>query len=227
MKKFPLIFSLIANSVICSIAYGETSSNLSLFKKQIPKECQDKTDNFEQNLACAQKYFLIGGEPINPMIIKDLIPWISDYGNQVLVISLLKSQKSNKYFCENLEVSPENYTISNFDKEGAFSYSLEGKTDNGIFVIHTVESGGGTGRFSNLLFVRIREHVGLGEIENEKLELTDKMIVIEKLGSIYLGDRVNVKITIDGNSVLLKTQQDIFPHEENTKKFTVHLAGQK
>lgn len=191
----------------------------------VPQQCQNKTLDFQQNLDCAQKYFVIDSQPINPMIIKDLVPWISDSGDQVVAISLLDSQKSNKYFCAHLTTEREGkyFSVKNTSEEGFFLYTLEGITNNGVFVLKTTESGGGSGVFSDLLFIRIKEDVGFGDLTKDKLTLNHKRILIEKLGAIPLGDRVSASITVQGNSVILKTEQAIPPHEQTTQKIMLEV----
>ncbi len=193
------------------------------YAKTLPKKCQSHTNNFEQNFQCVRDHFCIGGQPINPRIIEDLLPLPSDIGNQVLSISLLGSQDSNRYFCENLKIDPKGPTISNMKKDDFFSYTVIGKTDSGLFVILTSSRGEGTAVFYDLLLVRIRKGLSLGNIEKQKLSLDKKMIVIEKLGSYPLGDRSNPKVSIQGNTVMVKTGNYLPPYEEKELKFTVNV----
>ena len=208
-------------------AINET--NLTLNSKIFPKACQSQTADFDQTLECAQKYFVIRGKPINPMIIKDLGAWLSDGGDQVVEINLLDSQNSNRYYYDNSEIQKNKKyfsvkTVSNSQENNSFSYSIEGVTDNGFYILKTAEwGGGGTGIFYNLLFVRIRQGVGFGEAKNGRILLNHKRILIEKLGEIPLGDRVKSIITVQGNSILIEAEQAIPPYEKSTKKIMLSL----
>lgn len=200
----------------------------------VPSVCQSSSQDFEHIKDCIKKHFIISGKPINPMIIKDLNAWISDSGDQIVSINLLDSQDSNKYFhAKNYEVKKhgEYFTLSleipsedqKLSSAGSFSYVVEGVTDNGVFVLQTIENGGGTGYFQSLLFVRIREDMGFGKAQDDKLVLNQKRILIEKLGEMPLGDRVKVDVKVKGNTLVLNTEGR--NGEKSTKKISLSLEN--
>jgi hypothetical protein len=204
------------------------------FSKSFPAACRAETSDFDQTLTCAKKHFIIGGKAINPMIIKDLSTWISDGGDQVVAINLLQSQNTNRYFNYRdykIEKHGKYFSVKldlpleDQDSTAFFKYTVEGVTDNGVFVIKTVENGGGSGYFYNLLFVRIREDSGFGNIENEKLALNRKRILIEKLGEIPLGDRTSPDIKVEKNNVRIESKQHLPPYEKSTKTLTISLKS--
>ncbi|MBA3813716.1 MAG: hypothetical protein H0X26_04380 [Alphaproteobacteria bacterium] len=207
-----------------------------LFSKGLPNSCQSRTGDFDQNLNCVQKYFVIDGRPINPMIIKDLSTWISDGGDQVVSIDLLDSQNSNKYYCEgyNLKKQGNYYSVEveipseakDHVSREIFYYDVEGITNNGVYIIQTAWNGGGSGTFYNLLFVRIRKDMGFSNLDNNKFTLDRPRILIEKLGEYALGDRVPATmIKVEGNTVTIETQQHLPPYEKGTKKITISLEN--
>lgn len=210
-----------------SLEGASSEKNAILLSQSFPETCQTKVEDFKQTLKCAQQYFIIEGQPINPMIIKDLSTWISDGGDQVVAINLLDSQTSNKYFHNpsknrktgkyfSVEVPPSS------KEEHSFSYALEGVTDNGVFIIQTTEwGGGGTGVFPSLLFVRIRREMGFGGIKNGKLDLNHQRILIEKLGELPLGDRVRAIVKVQGNTVTIDSEQNLPPYKKSTQKITL------
>lgn len=208
-----------------------SEQKLILFSKNFPAQCQATTKDFDQTLECAQKYFVMNGRPINPMIIKDFGSWISDSGDQVVEINLLDSQTSNKYFCSHYEAQKQGkyFSVEVFPaskEEYSFRYHIEGMTSNGIFVLQTSQWGGGGTMVDNrLLFVRILKGVGFGDVENDKLSLNHKRILIEKLGEFPLGDRVYATVKIEGNTLFIETQNPRFPKENSTKKITLSLEN--
>lgn len=209
------------------LATSEKSSIL--LSQSFPEDCQTKVEDFNQTLKCAQQYFIMGGQPINPMIIKDLNTWISDGGDQIVTINLLDSQTSNKYFHNPSKIQKTGKYFSvevppSSKEEHFFKYALEGVTDNGVFVIQTIEwGGGGTGAFPTLLFIRIHKGMGFGEIKNGKIALNHKRILIEKLGELPLGNRVKTTVTVQGNTVNLDSEQFIPPYKKSTQKITLSM----
>lgn len=197
--------------LIASSAFAEP-----LKKDKLPPQCQQKSDGYETSLSCLKNHFVIDGERINPRIIQDLSAWISDRGTQVQSISLLESQKSNRYFCQEISeaVTSENCQI---DEHTEFDYFVIGKTDNDIFVLETVDSmgrGGGSGVFYRLLLVRIieKEPIKISKSNGTSFEngieqettTNNKMILIEKVGELSLGDRTFPEFEIIGNKLIIE-----------------------
>ncbi len=199
-----------------SLRSSQSEKNIAEFTKSLPVQCQHRTDDLKTQLECAKKYFTIQGKPISPQIVKDLVTWISDGGDQVVSIDLIGSQGSNRYFDEGVLVKKfgkfftveGNTTLA--PKEGFFTYSVEGMTDNGVFILSTSENGGGSGVFETLLLVRIIEGKGFDLKErglhnfkksSAPVTLSKTRILIEKLGSVPLGDRSSFTIKIQGNTI--------------------------
>jgi hypothetical protein len=227
----PLLSVSLLLSISCGHAEEPASTDLKAIVQNVPAKCQAPDLDFKTQLYCAQTYFLINGKPINPMIVKDLSPWISDSGDQVVSINLLDSQKSNRYFFEgkNLEIEDGGVPFSvkvtlsqeaedSLRSSEYFIYKVLGKTANGIFVLKVIEGGGGSGIFSNLLFVRIREDKGF---DNKTLSLGRKRVLIETLGTVTLGDRVYSTVTIKKNSLLVETEEELPPHEKKVQEITL------
>lgn len=198
------------------------------FAKNFPKGCQMASQNFKQIFECAQKHFIVNGKPINPLIVEALESWPSDRGDQIVAIDLLNSQDSNRFSLNGyrLEKYKNYFSVQHEgpDVEGSrdFTYKVEGVTDNGIFVVKTVNAGkDGSGVFVNLLFLRMREDRGLSDIKEGKLVLNRKRILIEKLGSYDIGDRVSSDVKIEGNTVAVNTEER--SGEKATTKFTISL----
>lgn len=219
--------------LLLSISYGyaETSptKDPNSLLKNVPARCQNSNPDFETQLHCSQTYFLIYGKPINPMIIKDLTPQVEvDDQPPVVSIDLLAGGGRYSYRNEDLEIETrgENLFVEvPWPQESPyqrFSYEILGKTANGIFVLKVIEAGiiaagGGSGQFSQLLFVRIREDKGY----DDTFSLNRKRILIEVLGTFPLGDRIISMVTIDGNSLLIQKTEWLPPHGESEEEITL------
>ena len=106
---------------------------------------------------------------VHPKIVGDLIGMLSDVGYQVVVINLLDSQDSNRYFGE-FFVTPQTDPlvpswpwVSSLDRElnedeerdiskrEVYEYRYLGSTLSGLDVLHAKYSGGGSGVFNRAL----------------------------------------------------------------------------
>ena len=194
---------------------------------KLPDECASASKNFGQSLKCAQHYFTVDGKRVNPRIIQDLNAWISDSGTQVYSISLLESQNSNRYFCNDIS---QPITAKNCNtKEGeSFDYHLVGKVAHDIFALQTEASGGGFGTFYTLLLVRIKEANSIGEVDKYESDQTlnpqHKMILIEKVGSLLLGDRTGPEVKVNGNKIVIKKCEDNCAVNSKQNEIIIHIA---
>ena len=197
---------------------------------KVPIECRDRNEDINIQAMCLKEHFFFGGNPVHPKIIEDMITWISDSGDQTVAINLEDSQGSNKYnFYEGLSASivNKNLWVKIEHEDGFFSYDFHGVSDNGIMVLETAESGGGSGVFQQLMLFRIKE-VAVLELQHDTLEediswspSTDygyeilksknsrisksdkKIIYLEKVYKFLLGDRNYHSVSIDNNFLVL------------------------
>ena len=156
---------------------------------------------------------------IPPKVVADLSTWLSDGGDQVVAVNLTDSVDSNRYSgaiktSGNAQGNPFVFSESECEevaKEScanlgppSFGYRLVGRADNGVYVLFTEESGGGTGRFRNLMFVVLEKDKALDYDEkNGVLRLSRERWLIRKLGEVALGDRYDGKVAVSGNRVLI------------------------
>jgi hypothetical protein len=150
--------------------------------------------------------------------VADLSAWISDDGDQVVSINLNDSVGSNRYYGDiktkigrskkdNLYIYTddscdiENLLCTNFGPR-SFGYRLIGEMKNGVIVLYTAQSGGGSGNFRSLVFVSIEKDRGLTSSDGTNtLRLARERWLIKKLGEEILGDHDEGKITIEGNTL--------------------------
>ena len=188
--------------------------------------CQKSSKDFNVIKLCLEKHLLFSGQPLHPLIVQEFITWLSDTGDHIISINLRDAFNSNRYCCDDsfsvrltgkrivvrtdFTKDYDTYSgkyISQEDCGGicAFTYAHLGTTDNGAMVIQVWESGGGSGLFSTLLFTKVKERMGANfDYANPSNLVFDKQqIILEKLFSIYLGDRQETSISVNGNFVVL------------------------
>ena len=181
---------------------------LDQFKANINSACQQSNNDTSIQESCLKEYFFFGGNPIHPKIIKELQIWISDRRDQVVSINLVGSQGSNRYCCiSDIDISSSEsrqmIVRVNLEEGGWFAYMFYGTSKNGILVVRTFESGGGSGVFSSLLLLKTKVIFKLKNEGNKISKSKKRRIYLEKLYSIGLGDREEHKIAIDGDLLVI------------------------
>ena len=168
---------------------------------------------------------------VHPEIIGDLVRSLADTGDQVVAVNLLDSQDRNRYFGE-IFVQPQAdpmvpswpwvYTL----KDGPYAvtapdiswgqqlyaYRYVGSTPSGLDVLHHRNSGGGSGVFNYIVFVRIAADYGVGyrapraSIGGQRAARPEfhQREVIRFVGQISLGDRWLGTVEISGNDVVAR-----------------------
>lgn len=136
------------------------------------------------------RYSFTNKNYIHPLIIKDLLPRLSDNGCYVTSINLYDGNDSNRYFGE-LVVNKNNreYPIvtSTID-DSYYSYQYIGCSFTGLHLVKYWENTGGTGIFYNILFLTITTDYYYNL--EEKLE----RVILKINGQLALGDRFEVKV---------------------------------
>jgi len=101
------------------------------------------------------------------------------------------------------------YTAPDDPSDGSeFGYRHIGRTASGIDVLLTMDSGGGSGVFENLMLVRVEEESGGGSVravdgKTDVMTFKQRRVVIRKLGEIVLGDRWQGDLKVSGNEIAI------------------------
>jgi len=136
---------------------------------------------------------------INPRIIEDMSTWISDTGDQIMVINLTDTQNSNRYYGDyNIRKGSNEFPIVEFEREegnGGFGYEYIGKLNSGLEVIETFDNGGGSLTSTEVVFFQIIKDKGMTfDTENQKIIETDERTLIYRVGSVGSYGYKNIEI---------------------------------
>src|SRR6266404_836572 len=100
--------------------------------------------------------FRFHGKPIHPLLIKQFEPWISDARPPITVeVNLTAAWDSNEY-AAGFKTDSNGVVSINLPEGASYAYRHLGRLRDGIHVLRTSDSGGGSGVFEALLFVRFR-----------------------------------------------------------------------
>ena len=136
-------------------------------------------------------------EAIRPKLVEEFESWLSDNRPpSTVMVDVAAAFGTNEYsdVVESLASGLVRYA------SGAEWYGYEhlGQMTDGTHVLRTASSGGGSGIFQNLLFVRLRED----ETRTPEGESYARMLM-EVVGRFVLGDRDDGTVEVQGDRVVV------------------------
>jgi len=155
--------------------------------------------------------FLYRGEPIHPGCVWLMLTCIWDPLPCVAAVDVAGCQKSNRFSVRRTQNGWVKWTDesdrlhdgwvewkdeSEFGT-GSFAYKHLGVLRNGIHVLLTAWTGGGSGVFYNLLFVRAKESRVFEE------EGVRNQVLLVCVGQYGIGDRFEGKVRLEGDKVII------------------------
>jgi hypothetical protein len=146
--------------------------------------------------------FTLNGKPIHPKLIEEFNPSLADSGKPIKIsVDVLAAYNSNEYPYDEISIRKGNWIrLDNKEPNDNtyFAYKWLGKTNNDIHVLHIAESGGGSGVFISLFFVKFTTDVGINEKGNKYNRLLMSIVRI-----YTLGDRDDAEIKVTKDSVVI------------------------
>ena len=146
-------------------------------------------------------YSFVRDEFIHPLILRELLGWLSDADETVAAVNLTAANRSNRFFGDFATGRHDDGTLFVQWQHGreSFTYTHIATSSSGIEMIRCSDWGGGSGVFDNIgLFYleqdRAVEYVGKRAAQPKRV-LTRERAIIKTLGSIPLGDRYDGEIT--------------------------------
>ena len=175
-----------------------------------------------------------GAPFINPRIVQELSTWISDTGDQVVSINILDAQHSNRFYCQakstkangNPYVYAETITVEAGQTNiTSFGYSLVGKTSSGIYVLHTTDNGGGSGRFESILLLTFESDKGISyDLSKNGANTVKNRLLLKKVGEFALGDRWDSDLVVKENTLLIGKDKGIFAGTDKGGDLSSHSS---
>jgi hypothetical protein len=172
----------------------------------------DTIDDIAQ-MECLAGFFVYGGRPVHPLIVKEFLTWISDEGDQIVAIDVAGAQGSNRFCCDDdftVKTGDAGELVARIeygteDSCGApkgcwFEYAFVGRTDTGVQVVRTADSGGTSPR--NDRVVLLLRATGIPGYLGRPAQLR-----LEKLGE----GGVPWDVALDGDAVVSKGRRIELP----------------
>ena len=145
--------------------------------------------------------FRFQGEPIHPKLIEEFESWLADnHPPSTVVVDVAAATGTNEY-SDAVETS-ERELVRYANGAAWYGYEHLGQMTDGVHVLRTASSGGGSGIFQNLLFVRMRED----EARTPDGDAYAR-VLLEVVGRFVLGDRDDAKVEVLGDRVVVGASQ--------------------
>jgi hypothetical protein len=152
-----------------------------------------------ESLEDPDREFRFHGKPIHPLLVKQFEPWISDARPPITVeINLTAAWDSNEYAAE--FKTDSNAVVSVSLPEGSsYSYRHLGRLKDGIHVLRTFDSSGGSGVFEAVLFVRLR--TSLAYLADGVKQ--GQQVFLQVVRRYPLGDRDKAEVVVKQDHVIV------------------------
>lgn len=141
--------------------------------------------------------FTFAGRPVHPKLVEEFESWLSDDRSPItLAVDVAAAQGTDEYE-EPFEARPGGL-VRYRSGDGWYGYEVLGRLRDGIYVLRTAASGGGSGVFLNLLFLRLDVDRAVRP-DGSRYERT----VLSVAGRHVLGDRDDAEIRIEVDRVVV------------------------
>lgn len=147
------------------------------------------------------RYSFARDEFVHPLIVRELLGWISDTSETIVGVDLKSSNSSNRFHGE-FEINYRDgrnwvrWTDPDSSGRGFFKYAHIATSPTGVEMVECYDCGGGSGVFGRVGLFLFDPDRALDESCSGKTYTRDRQ-VLKILGSIGLGDRYNGKITYE------------------------------
>jgi len=163
------------------------------------------------------RYSFVRQEFIHPLIIRELLGWISDRRETIVSIDISSANQSNRFHGE-FNVNDRNgrsWVEWVGSERQFFMYSHVATSPSGVEMVECYDCGGGSGVFGSVGLFSFERDRALGEDEERKLDTRERYI-LKILGSIALGDRYGGEISYVGGFLTIGPDNGWFNRGQET-----------
>jgi hypothetical protein len=152
-----------------------------------------------ENLENPDHEFRFHGKPIHPLLVKQFEPWKSDERPPITVeVNLTAAWDSNEYAAE-FKTDTNKVVSVSLPEGSSYAYQHLGKLRDGIHVLRSFDSGGGSGVFEAILFVRFR--TSLAYLADGVKQ--GQQVFLQVVRRYPLGDRDGAEVVVEPDQVIV------------------------
>jgi hypothetical protein len=149
---------------------------------------------------------------VNPRIVEELNGTLADLHPSVVAIDLMAANASNRFPLD-YTTRDFNGTLVEYEREpghGQFFYRHIARTLQGLDIVYCADSGGGSGTFVSLLFLKMRRDTAMDAMKEGGSER--ERVLLEMVGSVALGDRYDGKIEYADGVLTIGPDESMMKH---------------
>jgi len=157
------------------------------------------------------RYSFVRKEFVHPLIVRELLGWISDSTETVTSVNIASSNESNRFYGE-FKINPRDGRswVKWTSSEGEFFvYAHIATSPSGVEMVECYDCGGGSGVFGSVGLFCLEFDRALGEDHEGKVS-THERVILKTLGSIGLGDRYKGEITYEDGFLVVGPDNGLF-----------------
>ena len=153
------------------------------------------SQNSSEDLKIIHDKFEYKNKPIDPKLLQEFLPWLSDGGSIVTSVNIAEAYGTDEYSYYNAKITENNGAVRFTYNDGNYTeYEWLGTLD--IHLLTITQGGGGTGRFNDLMLVNF-------DINPKK---QDRNLNMNIVGLYPLGDRMKYEIITCKNKIFVENE---------------------
>ena len=157
-----------------------------------PKLSENNMKQFLENC----QYSFIREKLIHPLIVRELLGWISDRRETIVSVDLKSANRSNRFYGDfSVHRRDDRLWVKwEDDDREFFEYSHIATSPTGVEIVECYDCGGGSGVFGSIGLFCLEYDRAL-EVDRKQNVSTCERAILKSLGSVGLGDRYKGIIT--------------------------------
>ena len=179
-------------------------------------------------------YSFDGPRLVHPLIVRELIGWISDSGQEIVAVDIDRAIGSNRFFFDE-ELKTRTYEgkqwvesgrwneFEGFKERETYGYQYIATSPSGIEMLLFYDSGGGSATFYSVVFLSFEDDSTLTteitDVDTKTLKreaVTRRRTLLKIVGCLLLGDKYKGKIEYKNGSLTIGPDEGWYRRGEET-----------
>ena len=165
------------------------------------------------------QYSFIREKLIHPLIVRELLGWISDRTETIVSLDLKSANRSNRFYGDySVHRRDDRLWVKWEDGDREFfEYSHIATSPTGVEIVECYDCGGGSGVLGSIGLFCLEYDRAL-EVDRKQNVSTCERVILKSLGSVCLGDRYKGKITYKDERLIVGPDIGCFNRSQHASR---------